>query len=82
MMDATNYSDFRKNLKKYMDQVNEDSIELVVTSQNNNNVVVMSKENYDSIIESDYLLSNQVNREILEDSLFDFEHGDFLEEEW
>ena len=58
-MEATNYSDFRRNLKHYMSQVNEDAEPLLVTAKDDDdNVVVMSKHDFDAIEETLYLLSN------------------------
>lgn len=59
-MDAVNYSNFRKNLKYYFKQVNENSEPLIVTNKDpNDNVVVLSKDEYDSIMETLAIQSNQ-----------------------
>lgn len=58
-METVTYSDFRKNLKDYLKQVNNDKEPLIVTNKNpEDNVVVMSKEDYDSIIETLTINSN------------------------
>lgn len=58
-VDATSYSDFRRNLKHYMSQVNEDAVPLLVTSKDpDDTVVVMSKRDFDANAETMYLLSN------------------------
>lgn len=77
-MEVTTYSNFRKNLKGYMKNVNEDSDTLIVTSQDDNDVVVMSKSDYDSIMETLYLTSIKANREHLEKSMSEFERGEFI----
>lgn len=67
-MEAVNYSNFRKNLKTYFKQVNDDSEPLIVTNKNpDDNVVVLSKDEYDSLIEtleiqSNKYLMNKINR--------------------
>jgi antitoxin YefM len=59
-MEAVAYSNFRANLKSYMKKVNDDSDVLVVTNKNpEDNVVVLSKVDYDNLIENNYILSNQ-----------------------
>lgn len=53
MVQAVAYSNFRKNLKSYMRQVNEDADMLLVTNTDpENNVVVMSADDYDSLMET------------------------------
>ena len=59
-MDAVNYSNFRRNLKDYFKQVNDASEPLIVTNkQPEDNVVVMSKDEYDSLVETLEILSNK-----------------------
>ena len=59
MVTAVAYSNFRQNLKSYMQQVNEDSDMLLVTSTDPaNNVVVMSANDYDSIMETLHVAEN------------------------
>lgn len=58
-MDAIGYSNFRQKLKTYMRQVNEDSDTLVVTSKDpDENIVVMSKRDYDAMQETMRIMSN------------------------
>ena len=50
---AVAYSNFRANLKTYMRRVNEDADTLLVTNANpEDNVVVMSADDYDSLMET------------------------------
>ncbi|ERL65465.1 type II toxin-antitoxin system Phd/YefM family antitoxin [Schleiferilactobacillus shenzhenensis] len=58
-MDAVGISNFRRNLREYVQKVNDNSDPLIVTSQNSDdNVVVMSKRDYDSMQETMAVLSN------------------------
>ncbi|WZL16642.1 MAG: Hypothetical protein LKU_02109 [Lactobacillus kefiranofaciens] len=60
IMDAVNYSNFRKDLKTYFKQVNDDSEPLIVTNKNpEDNVVVLSKDEYDALIETLAIQSNK-----------------------
>lgn len=68
-MEATTYSNFRKNLKDYMEQVNDNSDSLIVTSKDEKNVVVMAKSDYDNLMENMYLMSNEANREHINESM-------------
>lgn len=59
MVTAVAYSNFRQNLRSYMRQVNEDADMLLVTSTNpDDNVVVMSANNYDSLMETLHVAEN------------------------
>ena len=58
-MDAMSYHHFKQHLKDHLKQVNEDTIPLVVTFKNpDDNVVVMSKRDFDANEETMYLLNN------------------------
>ena len=74
-MNAVNYSELRKNLKDYLDQVYEDHEPLIITRKNNQNVVVLSIEEYNSLIETNYLLSNIANSKRLLRSLENSRNG-------
>jgi antitoxin YefM len=51
-MNAVNYSELRRNPKSYMDRVYEERERLIVTRENNENVVVMSVDRYNSLVET------------------------------
>jgi antitoxin YefM len=68
-MNAINYTDLRKNLKEYLDQVYQDHEPLIITRKNNQNIVVISIEDYNSLVETNYLLSNPSNAKRLLNSL-------------
>jgi antitoxin YefM len=68
-MNAINFTELRKKLKNYMDQVYDDHEPLIVTRKNNQNIVLMSVEDYNSLIETNYLLSNPANSKRLLRSL-------------
>ncbi|MDH5106344.1 type II toxin-antitoxin system Phd/YefM family antitoxin [Lentilactobacillus diolivorans] len=58
-MEAVTYSNFRQGLKSYLKQVNQDSEPLIVTSQNSDdNIVVISKNDYDEMMETMRMVSN------------------------
>ena len=74
-MDAVNYSDLRRNLKSYMDRVYEGREPLIVTRKNNENVVVMSVDQYNSLVETSYHLGTEANARHLLESLRDARAG-------
>ena len=53
MVTAVAYTNFRKDLKSYLRQVNDDADMLLVTNKDErDNVVVMSASDYDSLMET------------------------------
>jgi antitoxin YefM len=68
-MNVTTISKFRKNTKDYFDQVIEDKDTLLITRSDGQTVVVMTLDDYNSKIETDYLNSSKVNRKHLEESI-------------
>ena len=55
------YSDFRLKLKSYLDDVFKSKSPLFVTRTKGENVVVLSQSDYDSIMETFYLLKSPAN---------------------
>ena len=61
---VTNVSEFRKNLKHYIDSITDNDDTLIVNA-NNKTVVVISLEDYNSIEEAEYLLSTPANKKMM-----------------
>ena len=74
-MDAITYTDLRQNLKTFMDKVIQDNDPIIITRKNNENVVLMSVAEYNSLIETHYLLSNEANAEHLKKSITQHKAG-------
>ena len=74
-MRVVNYSDLRKNLQGYLDAVYRDRQPLVVTRSNDEHVVMISIDEYRSLAETEYLLSNEANARHLRDSLREARNG-------
>jgi antitoxin YefM len=74
-MDAITYTALRQNLKNYMDKVFQDCDPIIITRKNNENVVLISIDEYNSLIETDYLLSNEANAEHLKKSIAQHKSG-------
>ena len=66
-MDTITYSDLRRNLKTYMDKVYYEP--LLIARKNSENLVLLPLHEYNSLIETDYLLRNEVNAEHLHKSI-------------
>ncbi len=74
-MDAVSYSDLRQNLKSYLDKVYSDHDPLIITRKNNENLVLISINEYNSLMETNYLLSNDANAEHLKKSIEQYNNG-------
>ena len=60
---AVNYTNLRENMKNYMDKVTDDYETMIVTRKNNRNVVMMSEEYYNNLMENLYLMEDRTNYE-------------------
>ena len=80
-MDAVSYSDLRQNLKTYMDRVFHDHEPLIITRKNDENLVLISIEEYNSLMETNYLLSSDANVKHLSESISQYEMGNVEKKE-
>ena len=71
----TTYSDFRQKLKGYLDKVNESRSPLYVTRTKGENIVVLSESDYESILETFYLLRSPKNAERLQRAVDQYQQG-------
>lgn len=55
------YTDFRQSLASYMDRVCDDRAPLTVTRQKGRSVVVMSEDEYESMVETLHLIKSPSN---------------------
>ena len=74
-METTTYSAFRQHLKSYLDAVRNNHKPLFVTSASGEDVVVLSKSDYESMEETFYLLKSPKNAERLLQGIADYEKG-------
>lgn len=58
---AVNYTNLRDNMKNYMDKVTDDYETMIVTRKNNKNVVMLSEESYNNLMENIYVMGNKNN---------------------
>ena len=76
---AVNYTNFRENMKDYMDKATNDYETMIVTRKNNKNVVMISEETYNNLMENVYVMGNKSNYDWLMESIVQLESGKFKE---
>ena len=68
-MIAANFSEFRTQLKKYLDSVEEENETLIIKRKTGKGAVVISLEEYNSLMETMHLLSSKKNSDRLYESI-------------
>lgn len=72
---AVNYTNLRDNMKKYMDKVTDEYETMIVTRKDNKNVVMLSEEAYNNLMENVYIMGNKANYDWLMESKMQLENG-------
>ena len=75
VMLAVNYTNLRDNMKSYMDKVTNDYETMIVTRKDNKNVVMISEETYNNLMENIYITGNKTNYDWLMESKAQLEAG-------
>ncbi len=72
--------ELRANLKDHFDKIEQDQSVLIVPRKGSQEaMVIMTLSEYSSMKETDYLLSNPHNRQMLEESMRQLDNGDTME---
>ena len=74
---AVNYTNLRENMKSYMDRVTDDYETVIVTRKDNKNIVMISEETYNNLMENVYVMGNKSNYDWLMESKAQLEKGIF-----
>lgn len=74
-MIAANYSEFRTSLKKYLDQVEDNHETLILKRGSGKGTVIISLAEYNSIMETMYLLKSKKNADHIYESLDQLKRG-------
>jgi antitoxin YefM len=74
-MIAANYTEFRTNLKKFLDRVEDNNETLIIKRATGKGTVVISLDEYNSIMETMHLLSSKANAERLYKSIQQMKDG-------
>ena len=74
-MIAANYSEFRTQLKKYLDNVEENNEILIIKRGSGKGTVMISLDEYNSIMETVHLLSSKSNADRIYESMQQMKEG-------
>lgn len=74
-MIAINYSRLRQQMKKYFDIISDTFETVIVTRKNGENIVMMSEDTYNNLMENAYLTSSKANLDWLMESKKQYEEG-------
>jgi len=81
MSDSITYSELRDNLKGALDKVCHDHTSLLVTRQRGEDVIILSRDDYNALDETAYLLKSPKNAKRLRKAVKDVEEGRYSERE-
>ncbi|MDP2723277.1 MAG: type II toxin-antitoxin system Phd/YefM family antitoxin [Bacteroidales bacterium] len=84
-MIAANFTEFRTDLKKYLDDVENNNETLIIKRKSGKGTVTISLDEYNSIMETVHLLSSKANADRLYESIQQMKngntvHSDLIEE--
>ena len=74
-MFAINYTTLRENMKKYMDKITDEYETMIVTRKDNKNIVMLSEESYNNLLENNYIIENKNNYDWIMESKAQLEKG-------
>ena len=74
-MIAANYSEFRTGLKSYLDSVEDDNETLIIKRKSGKGTVLISLDEYNSIMETLHILSSKKNADRLYESIQQVKSG-------
>lgn len=72
---TTTLSDFRKDIKKYLDRVTENFETLIINRGKDSGVVIMSLEEYNSLSATQHELSSKSNEKRLDSAIEKLRNG-------
>lgn len=75
-MIVANFTEFRTDLKKFLDDVENNQEILIIKRKSGKGAVLISLEEYNSIMETLHLLSSKANAERLYESIHQMKSGE------
>ena len=80
-MKAANFTEFRTNLKQFLDDVENNNETLIIKRGSGHGTVLISLDEYNSILETMHLLSSKANADRLYESIQQMKSGKFVQKE-
>ncbi|MCF6271520.1 MAG: type II toxin-antitoxin system Phd/YefM family antitoxin [Melioribacteraceae bacterium] len=80
-MQTTTISDFRKDMKRYLDDVTINYETLIINRGNNNGVVIISLDEYNSLNATHHELSSKLNESRLDSAIEKLKKGSSFQKE-
>jgi len=80
MLTAT-ISDFRKDIKRYLDRVTENFETLIINRGKDSGVVIMSLDEYNSLSATQHELSSKANERRLDSAIEKLKNGNSFQKE-
>jgi antitoxin YefM len=81
IMRAANFTEFRTRLKKFLDEVENNHETLIIKRGTGNGAVLISLDEYNSIMETVHLLSSKINADRLYESIQQIKTGKVVHKE-
>lgn len=78
-MIAANYTELRTDLKKFFDNVEENNETLIIKRGKGKGIVMISLDEYNSIMETVHLLSSKANADRLYESIQQMKEGKIVD---
>ncbi len=78
-MIAANFTEFRTELKKFLDDVENNHETLIIKRKSGKGAVMISLEEYNSIMETVHLLRSKANADRLYESIQQMKKGETVE---
>jgi antitoxin YefM len=76
-MYVLNYTEFRRNLAKSLDKVNDDAEIVIVSRSKGKNVVVMDLNEYNALNETLHITKSDANRKRLQEAIDEMNSGHY-----
>ncbi len=74
-MITTTISDFRKDIKKYLDRVTDNFETLIINREKDTGIVIISLEEYNSLCATQHELSSRTNEDRLDSAIEKLKQG-------
>lgn len=78
---TTTLSDFRKDIKRYLDQVTKNVDTLIINRGKDSGVVIMSLDEFNSLSATQHELSSRLNEKRLDSAVEKFKEGKSFDKE-